>query len=385
MFGNAGANILDGKTGADTLAGFAGNDFYYVDNAADRVIEAAGEGTDRVFASVSWTLGAGASVETLGTTSNGGTAAINLTGNELANTIFGNNGVNILNGGAGVDSMTGLGGDDFYFVDDAGDRAVETAGQGSDRVLASVSYTLEAGSSVEILVTTDSAGTTAINLTGNEIAQSIVGNAGANTLNGGGGADIMAGLGGDDFYFMDNGGDRAMESAGGGTDRVFAGVSWTLEAGSSVETIGTTSNAGTTAINLTGNELVQTILGNDGVNVLDGKGGADALMGRAGADTFAFTTALGAGNVDRLLDMQAGTDRIALDDAIFTGIGPPGALDAAAFVTGAAAAYASDRIVYNNATGQLFFDADGTGGVAAVLFATLDGNPALSAADFTVI
>jgi Ca2+-binding RTX toxin-like protein len=385
VIGNDGANALNGGAGADVLDGRLGDDFYFVDTALDQVIEGAGAGNDRVAASVSYALAAGVSVETLSTTLATGTTTINLTGNELANTIFGNNGVNILNGGAGVDSMTGLGGDDFYFVDDAGDRAVETAGQGSDRVLASVSYALEAGSSVEILVTTDSAGTTAINLTGNEIAQSIVGNAGANTLNGGGGADIMAGLGGDDFYFMDNGGDRAMESAGGGTDRVFAGVSWTLEAGSSVETIGTTSNAGTTAINLTGNELVQTILGNDGVNVLDGKGGADALMGRAGADTFAFTTALGAGNVDRLLDMQAGTDRIALDDAIFTGIGPPGALDAAAFVTGAAAADASDRIVYNNATGQLFFDADGTGGVAQVLFATLDGNPALSAADFTVI
>jgi Ca2+-binding RTX toxin-like protein len=166
---------------------------------------------------------------------------------------------------------------------------------------------------------------------------------------------------------------------------VFAGVSWTLEAGSSVETISTTNNAGVTAINLTGNELGQTILGNAGANILDGKSGNDILFGMAGADTFAFTTALGAGNVDRLLDMQGGTDKIALDDAFFTGIGPLGALNAAAFVTGAAAADASDRIVYNNATGQLFFDADGTGGVAAVLFATLDGNPALTASDFTVI
>jgi Ca2+-binding RTX toxin-like protein len=291
----------------------------------------------------------------------------------------------MLNGGAGLDNMAGLGGDDFYFVDNAGDRAVENSGEGSDRVLASVSYALEAGSSVEVLVTTDSAGTNAINLTGNELAQSIVGNAGANRLNGGGGADILVGLGGDDFYFMDNAGDRATESAGNGNDRVFAGVSWTLEAGSSVETISTTNNAGTTAINLTGNELAQTILGNAGVNILDGRGGSDTLMGGAGADSFAFTTALGAGNVDRLLDMQAGTDKIALDDAIFTGIGPLGALNANAFVVGAAAADASDRIIYNNATGQLFFDADGTGAGAAVLFATLDGKPAISASDFTVI
>ena len=44
-------------------------------------------------------------------------------------------------------------------------------------------------------------GTAAINLTGNELAQTIFGNAGANMLNGGGGADALVGFGGDDWYF----------------------------------------------------------------------------------------------------------------------------------------------------------------------------------------
>ena len=44
-----------------------------------------------------------------------------------------------------------------------------------------------------------------------------------------------------------------------------------------------------------------------------------------------------------------------------------------------------DRIIYNQATGQLFYDADGNGGAAAVLFATVTGAPALGAGDFTVI
>jgi Ca2+-binding RTX toxin-like protein len=152
-----------------------------------------------------------------------------------------------------------------------------------------------------------------------------------------------------------------------------------------VETISTTNNAGTTAINLTGNELANNVFGNNGTNVLDGKGGNDTLMGGADADTFAFTTALGAGNVDRIIDFQAGTDKFALDNAVFTTIGANGPLSAGAFVNGAAAGDANDRIIYNQATGQLFFDADGTGGVAAVLFATLDTKPALTAADFMVI
>jgi Ca2+-binding RTX toxin-like protein len=176
-----------------------------------------------------------------------------------------------------------------------------------------------------------------------------------------------------------------VEGASEGTaDRAFASASYTLGAAVHVETLSTSNNAGTGAIDLTGNELVNTLFGNAGANILDGKAGADTLAGFGGADQFAFTSALGGGNVDRITDFLSGTDKIALDDAIFTGIGTPGAFNAAAFVTGSAAADGNDRIIYNGATGQLFYDADGTGGIAAVLFATLDGKPALSAGDFIV-
>ena len=46
---------------------------------------------------------------------------------------------------------------------------------------------------------------------------------------------------------------------------------------------------------------------------------------------------------------------------------------------------ADDRVVYNTTTGQLFYDADGNGAGAAMLFATLDGHPPIVAGDFTVI
>jgi Ca2+-binding RTX toxin-like protein len=121
---------------------------------------------------------------------------------------------------------------------------------------------------------------------------------------------------------------------------------------------------------------------------LNGGAGADLMQGFAGNDRFAFTTTLGAGNVDRIIDFAAGADKIALDDAVFTAIGPLGPLgplNANAFVNGNAAADSSDRIIYNAATGQLFYDRDGTGAVAAVLFATLDAHPALAAGDFMVI
>ena len=66
---------------------------------------------------------------------------------------------------------------------------------------------------IEHLATTNASGTTAINLTGNEFAQTIEGNAGANIINGGGGADTMIGHGGNDDYYVDNAGDKVVESS----------------------------------------------------------------------------------------------------------------------------------------------------------------------------
>ena len=134
-----------------------------------------------------------------------------------------------------------------------------------------------------------------------------------------------------------------------------------------------------------GGASAQTILGNNGANVLNGGAGNDVLIGLGGNDTFAFTTALGAGNVDTIADFTSGTDKIALDDAVFTAIGGLGGLNANAFFAGTAAHDADDRIIYDSATGNLFYDADGNGAGAAVLFANLQNHPVIAASDFTVI
>ena len=81
IFGLDGNDTLDGGAGADTTDGGLGDDWHFVDNPGDIVIERAGEGNDRVLASVSYALNAGAEVETLSTTNNAGTGAIGLTGN----------------------------------------------------------------------------------------------------------------------------------------------------------------------------------------------------------------------------------------------------------------------------------------------------------------
>jgi uncharacterized protein len=382
--GLAGDDFLDGGTGVDALAGGANDDTYFVDNAADTVTELSGEGRDVVYARVSYALAAGSEVEILSTIGLAETTAINLTGNELGNILYGNAGANILNGAGGADYMAGLGGDDDYHVDNAGDYVAENAGGGRDVVYASASYALAAGASVEVLSTIGLAETTAIDLTGNELANLILGNAGANVLNGGGGADYLAGLGGDDTYHVDNAGDYIAEDAGGGRDVVYASASYTLTAGESVEVLSTVGLGETTAIDLTGNGLGNLVIGNAGANVLNGGGGADYLVGLGGADSFAFTTALGGGNVDTLADFSAPDDIILLDDAVFAALAP-GALGANAFVIGGAALDADDRIIYNNGTGQLFYDADGSGAGIMVQFATLNGAPPITAADFMVI
>ncbi|MER8460882.1 calcium-binding protein [Mesorhizobium sp. M1300] len=391
--GNAGANVIYGGRGADMMVGYGGNDTYHVDNAGDKVVEAAGGGADRVLASASYALSAGSEIETLATNNPSGTTAINLTGNGFTHTIVGNAGINIItgggganiiNGGGGADKMVGYGGNDTYYVDNAGDRVVEAVGGGADKVLTAVSHTLSAGSEIEILATTRLAATTAIDLTGNEFAQTIQGNAGVNVLNGGGGADTMVGYLGNDTYYVDNVGDKVVEVAGGGTDKVLASVSHALSAGSQIELLATSTPTGTTAINLTGNAFAQTIQGNAGANVINGLGGADILTGNGGNDAFVFNNALGAGNIDRVTDFSTLQDKIHLDDAVFAGL-KLGSLSSDAFFAGTGAHDSSDHIIYNSSTGALSFDSDGIGGAAQIQFATLSPGLSLAAGSFLVI
>ncbi|MER9025810.1 calcium-binding protein, partial [Mesorhizobium sp. M0815] len=150
---------------------------------------------------------------------------------DTSDTLYGTSGDDVFHG-AGGHTMIGYGGNDTYYVDDVRDKEIEAAGGGTDKALASVSHVLSAGSEIELLATSNPSGTTAINLTGNEFAQTIQGNAGANVINGLGGADKMVGYGGNDTYHVDNAADRVFEAAAGGTDRVFTSVSHVLSAGS---------------------------------------------------------------------------------------------------------------------------------------------------------
>ena len=274
--GQAGDDRLDGGAGADTMTGGSGNDTFVVDDLGDTTVEAASGGTDTVEASISWTLAN--EVERLTLT---GSAAINGTGNALANILVGNTGANRLSGAAGADAMAGGAGNDTYVVDNAGDTTVESAGGGTDGVEASISWTLAA--EVEDLTLT---GTTAINGTGNALANTLAGNSAANVLNGGAGNDTMSGGGGNDTYVVDSVGDAVIEAAAAGTDLVQSAVTFTL--GANLENLTLT---GTAAINGSGNELNNTLTGNTADNVLDGGLGNDTMVGGTGNDTYVVDSA----------------------------------------------------------------------------------------------
>jgi hypothetical protein len=130
-----------------------------------------------------------------------------------------------------------------------------------------------------------------------------------------------------------------------------------------------------------------TLYGGSGNDLLDGGLGADILTGDAGDDFFRFSTELGGGNVDRIKDFHVGDDLILLDNRIFTQVGDDGALAIGAFVmsAGGVSQHADDRIIYDANRGTLWYDADGSGDIAAIQFAQLSPCLDLSADDFIIV
>lgn len=269
LTGNSADNLLNGGGGIDTLIGGAGNDTYVVNSTTEVIIELENGGIDTVTASVAYSLSAHVENLTLSGTNN-----VSGTGNDLNNVMLGNSGNNTLNGNAGNDTLIGGAGNDTYVVDSLGDRITELAGQGTDTVQSSITWTLD--DNLENLTLT---GSDAIDGTGNSLNNTITGNSGDNLLTGGGGNDRLVGGLGNDTYRVDAG-DTTVEQVNAGIDLVLASVTWTLSA--NLENLVLT---GTTAINGSGNGLNNIITGNDANNALTGNGGNDSLDGGNGNDS----------------------------------------------------------------------------------------------------
>jgi serralysin len=298
----------------------------------------------------------------------------NLLGSAFNDTLAGDGGANLLSGGLGDDLLDGLGGadrmeggkgDDTFWVDDAGDRVIERPGGGVDTVATTLlSYRLT--SDVENL---SYAGTGDFSGTGNELANGIIGGAGNDILNGGRGGDTLSGgLGNDTASY-----------AGAG-----AGIVASL-ANPAANTGDAAGDSYISIENLEGSRYGDVLTGDSGNNRLAGGRGQDTLTGGSGYDTFVFDQALVAGNVDTIVDFTQGHDGFVLSLSAFANAGPAGLLFGSAFHIGAAAHDMDDRIIYNDASGKLMYDPDGTGTQAAATFAVVSTGLALTEYDFRLV
>ena len=336
IIGLAGADVLNGRGGNDRMVGGSGDDRYYVDDAGDVMIELAGEGYDRIYGTISFTMAD--NVEAGAATGNGD---IDITGNGLANWITGNTGNNVLLGGAGRDRLISGDGDDT--LNGGADNDILEGGAGADV------FSFDAGTGID-LITDFEIGTDQIDVTslgiayadltivnsgsralviwddpggagargivsvqgaqaddlllssfvtafgtdqpaiagtsgndvliGSQIGDEILGLGGNDHLNGAGGADTLVGGAGNDRYDVDDLGDLVVELADEGVDIVYTEVDLTLA--DNVETARATGNSDT---DLTGNGGINWLTGNGGANYLAGLDGNDRLQGREGADT----------------------------------------------------------------------------------------------------
>jgi Ca2+-binding RTX toxin-like protein len=443
LVGNGGNDSLDGGSGIDTLNGGLGDDTY-VAFANDVLVDAGG--TDQINTSeVNWTLAAGfenlvLNAGTVATNSIGNASNNAITGNGAANTIHGMAGNDTLTGGAGADTfvfshtgtangdsitdftsgadkihldasvMTALGasgnlaaGDarffDGEFAHDADDRIIYNSftnafwydpdGNGAQTMQFIGAVQQDGGTSKLTLAATDfvvdngtSGGSGGSTITGTSGNDSLTGTAGNDTLDGLGGVDTMNGQAGDDTYYV-TAGDVLSDPSG--NDTVIASTSWALSTGFENLTLSGTGN-----LNGSGTGSANILIGNSGGNVLRARDGNDTVTGGGGRDFFDFTTPASATNVDTITDFVSGTDELEFEDAAFTAIGATGAWAAgdARFWSAAGATSghdANDRVIYNSSTGALYYDADGSGAGAAQLVATLQGTPAVSATDISVI
>ncbi|AFY51151.1 hypothetical protein Nos7524_5434 [Nostoc sp. PCC 7524] len=377
LMGNAGNDILDGGTGNDYLFGGAGDDI---------LIGGAGAGFDLLY------------------------------GNDGNDTLDGGEGNDNLDGGTGNDSLVGGTGNDIYIVDSFGDTVVEMEGEGTDKVNSYINYTLGdylenltllgnatigTGNTENNHIIGNNANNTLYGLEGNDWLMgqsgndSLEGGNGSDRLDGGTGNDTLIGGLGNDTYEVDSINDVITESANEGIDTVISIVDWTLD-----EHLENLSLVGNQAIDATGNGADNRLMGNSADNILRSLDGNDYLSGGAGNDTliggFGNDTLVGGrsadifdlsgvlfGGFDTIVDFKPGEDIVHLDAFEFKLTA--GALDANWFVLGTSATTESERFIYNQARGELFFDTDGVGGAAQVKIAQFSNRVALSSNDFVLI
>lgn len=434
IVGNPGNNTLNGSFGLDTLAGGRGDDTYILDNYGDTVLEF-GEsdtgGIDTVYANFSYALGNAEEHLFLG-----GTGDLGGEGNALDNAINGQAGDNALRGlggddtliggagddsiagGPGRDSVVGGAGADLFFLDGRGGSnadLVDDFGRGGDADRIAVeadAVGLPAGALDPSRFVAGAGFTAARDAEQRLVYDTSTGRLYLDADGQGGTAPVVLAQFGVDTHPLLSAADIVvvdlprLGGVGARIETVEAAESFTLPSrlrDADLRLLGSAVEGG-------GNDFENGILGNEGGNLLrgyagrdtlaggpgddtlDGGAGNDRLFGGQGADLFALSYP---GDADFIADFTTAEDRFSLNLRVFRGIdgAEGGMLAADLFHSAAGAREAPDpevRIVYDSATGALWYDADGASGrpddVPPLQIAQLGDRvaPALSASDFTL-
>lgn len=328
-----------------------------------------------------------------------------------ADTLLGGDSRDELFGGNGGNKLFGQGGDDFLRAGGTGADYI-SGGIGKDEVDYSDSGTGVTVSLTDPTINTGNAAGDTYNsiedLRGSTLDDNLDGNAGANFIDGNLGSDIirgfagsdrLAGRSGDDVLIGGTGADE-LDGSDGNDTASYAEATAGVVASLANPAINSGEAAGDTYFgveNLTGSGFADQLFGDNAVNaiaggggndIIKGYGGKDVLSGGVGQDNFVFNSKLNATtNVDAVTDFNVAADTIHLDNLFFTALTTLGTLSASAFKNmDLAAIDANDRIIYKQSTGNLYYDADGSGtAFAAIKFATITNNAALTNADFVVI
>lgn len=156
------------------------------------------------------------------------------------------------------------------------------------------------------------------------------------------------------------------------------------------------SNEGDYLMGFAGNDKVNgrggadTLVGGSGKDQLSGGAGDDRLTGGKGADQFRFDSNASTNGKDTIKDLKASDGDKLVFDASFYNVGAPGSLGASRFVdadnvSATKTVSADARLLYDNDSGRLFYDANGGDGGDRLLIAVLDSKPDLTLSDFVIV
>ncbi|MEH2141289.1 beta strand repeat-containing protein [Nostoc sp.] len=358
---------ISGTAYDDNIVGSNGNDTLSGGVSGKDTIDG-GKGDDLL--SVDYTNATGGITTTFNATTNIGSIRagtnlvsyknieeLNILGTAYDDNIVGNNGNDTLStGSGGKDTIDGGKGDDVLYVDYSG----ATGG-----ITTTFNATTKIGSITAGTYGVSYKNIEGLNITGTNYDDNIVGSNGNDTISGGyydSDNDTIIGGAGDDRLNID--GNNYLSGSG----------NHLLDGGDGNDTL-TASQA---------YDAKNTLIGGNGNDILIAGKGNDSLYGGSGIDTFVFNTYdLRSDTGNRVYDFNATNDVIGISN--FGGGLSTGSLSANQFQIGASATTSDQKFIYNNITGALFFDQDGTGGSTQVQFAQLSPGLALTNNNFVIV